>query len=187
MVANASELADSTRVVPDFNTWVQCFAIYAAVLIAKSPERAPFLLSYTSLLAQFSKRYRFPSWLLYDRKFCGEAAESGRPIGRRWMVLSGVRAQDPPSMGSKRLFPASSKRSLKRRGWVFGLRTPPLNGFEASLPGLQQAITQEEAPSGRRSWSLVGGRIGRGSLTARLGSIASTCMFVQLAKGITQS
>ena len=27
----------------DFNTWVQCFAIYAAVLIAKSPERAPFL------------------------------------------------------------------------------------------------------------------------------------------------
>ncbi len=64
---------------------------------------------------------------------------------------------------------------------------PPLNGFEASLPGLQQAITQEEAPSGRRSWSLVGGGIGRGSLTARLGSIASTCMFVQLAKGITQS
>ena len=118
MVANASELADSTRVVPDFNTWVQCFAIYAAVLIAKSPERAPFLLSYTSTLAQFSKRYRFPSWLLYDRKFRGEAAESGRPIGQRWMVLSGVRAQDPP----------------------------PLNGFEASLPGLQQAITQEEAP-----------------------------------------
>ncbi len=116
VVANASELADSTRVVPDFNTWVQCFAIYAAVLIAKSPERAPFLLSYTSTLAQFSKRYRFPSWLLYDRKFRGEAAESGRPIGQRRMVLSGVRAQDPPpSMGSKRLFPASSKRSLKRR------------------------------------------------------------------------
>ncbi len=80
MVANASELADSTRVVPDFNTWVQSFAIYAAVLIAISPERAPFLLSYTSTLAQFSKRYRFPSWLLYDWKFRGEAAESGRPI-----------------------------------------------------------------------------------------------------------
>ncbi len=159
MVANASELADSTRVVPDFNTWVQCFAIYAAVLIAKSPERAPFLLSYTSTLAQFSKRYRFPSWLLYDRKFRGEAAESGRPIGQRWMVLSGVRAQDPPpSMGSKRLFPASSKRSLKRR--------PPL-----------WASILEPC----RRWNRPG------SLTARLGSIASTCMFVQLAKGITQS
>ena len=187
MVANASELADSTRVVPDFNTWVQCFAIYTAVLIAKSPERAPFLLSYTSLLAQFSKRYRFPSWLLCDRKFRGEAAESGRPIGRRWMVLSGVRAQDPPLNGFETSLPGLQQAITQEEGLGVWAQDPPLNGFEASLPGLQQAITQEEAPSGRRSWSLVGGRIGRGSLTARLGSIASTCMFVQLANGITQS
>ncbi len=43
-------MADSMRVVPDFNTWVQCFAIYAAVLIAKAPERAPSLLSYMSTM-----------------------------------------------------------------------------------------------------------------------------------------
>lgn len=64
VVANASDMADSTRVVPDFHNWVQCFANYAAVLISKAPERAPSLLSYMSTMAQFSKRYRFPSWLL---------------------------------------------------------------------------------------------------------------------------
>ena len=138
------------------------------MLIAKSPERAPFLHSYTSTLAQFSKRYRFwqTDWSKVDG-FIG-CSGSGPPLGSKHLFPAsskrslkrreglGVWAQDPPSMG---LFPASSKRSLKRR--------PPLGVDPGALSAVESA----------------GGALP----PARLGSIASTCMFVQLAKGITQS
>ena len=66
-----------------------------------------------------------------------------------------------------------------------GLRTP-------LLPQWVRSVSSRSPASGhsrgghlrRRSWS---GGIDLESRTARLGSIASTCMFVQLAKGITQS
>ncbi len=115
------------------------------MLIAKSPERAPSLLSYTSTLAQFSKRYRFPLWLLYGLKFCGEAAESGRTD---WSKVYGglplllfYRAGSGRSEGVWGLplllfYRAGSGRSPRgvvlvcrsttlRPRALFGLRTPP--------------------------------------------------------------
>ncbi len=116
VVANASKLVDSSR-VPDFNTWVQCFAIYAAVLIAKSPERAPFLPAICLLWPNSAR-------LLYDRKFCREAAESGRMKvdgGFHSYCFIGQGVDGPPWCGPCRSldhFAASCPvRRLRRQSW----------------------------------------------------------------------
>ncbi len=40
VVANTAEMVDSTRVVPNFSTCVQCFAIYAAAQILESISKS---------------------------------------------------------------------------------------------------------------------------------------------------
>ena len=55
VLLQATDLAQSKKLIPDVATWVQCFSLYAAVLIAKSPERAPSLLSYMATICKFSK------------------------------------------------------------------------------------------------------------------------------------
>ncbi len=169
-----------SRLIPDFTTWVQCFAMYAAVLIAKAPERSPSLLSYMATMAQFSKRYTGSLRGFYTTKSSG--ARQPNPAGLTWMgastriVLLGtvprgvvrvgplitLRAQDspPPSVGSKRPFSSSFSTSNKQS----------LRG------GLLR----------RQSWSPVDDGTDRESRTARLG-IASICMCVQHAKETTQS
>ena len=78
VLLQATDLAQSKKLIPDVATWVQCFSLYAAVLIAKSPERAPSLLSYMATICKFSKRYKWPSWIIYDEQFRQEAAETGK-------------------------------------------------------------------------------------------------------------
>ncbi len=56
------------------------------VLIAKSPDRAPSLMSYMATICKFSKMYRHPSWVLYDQQFRQEAVESGL---RDWSKVDG--------------------------------------------------------------------------------------------------
>ena len=63
---------------PDAATWVQCFSLYAAMLIAKSPERAPSLLSCIATICKISKRYKWPSWMIYDEQFRQVAAGTGK-------------------------------------------------------------------------------------------------------------
>ena len=78
VLLQATDLAQSKKLIPDAATWVQCFSLYAAVLIAKSPERAPSLLSYMATICKFSKRYKWPSYIIYDEQFRQEAAETGK-------------------------------------------------------------------------------------------------------------
>ena len=54
MVIQAADLMEHRKRIPDFATWVQCFNIYAVVIIAKEPERAKNLLAYMSLIAKCS-------------------------------------------------------------------------------------------------------------------------------------
>ena len=75
-----------SRLIPDFTTWVQCFAMYAAVLIAKAPERSPSLLSYMATMAQFSKRYTGSLRGFYTTKSSG--ARQPNPAGLTWMGAS---------------------------------------------------------------------------------------------------
>ena len=72
--------------IPDLATWLQCFGIFVAMLAQQQPERVPELMAYQSIIAKASQKYKWPSWLVYDRTFCQDAAgnpsQSGesRPI-----------------------------------------------------------------------------------------------------------
>ena len=47
IVVQAEDLAQSRELIPDMGTWIQCFALYAAVVMVKEPGRATNLLAYT--------------------------------------------------------------------------------------------------------------------------------------------
>ena len=77
VVIQAADLMESRKLIPDLATWIQCFSIYAAVIITKEPERAKNLLAYMSLIAKCSLKYKWPSLVVYDLNFHQEAAEVG--------------------------------------------------------------------------------------------------------------
>ena len=76
VLVQASELVQTQRLVPDFATWVQCFAIYAAITITHSPEKAPGLMAYMLNIAKASIKFQWPSWVVYDQNFRIEAAST---------------------------------------------------------------------------------------------------------------
>ena len=55
--------------ISDFATWAQCYAVYTAVILQCQPHRAADLMAYPVETANNSKRYRWPSWLVYDQNF----------------------------------------------------------------------------------------------------------------------
>ena len=77
VVVQAADLMEHRKLIPDFATWVQCFNIYAVVVISKEPERAKNLLAYMSLIAKCSLKFEWPSWAAYDLNFRQDAADSG--------------------------------------------------------------------------------------------------------------
>ena len=78
VLLQATDLAQSRKLIPDIATWVQCFALYATVLISKAPERGPALFSYMATICKFSRQYKWPSWIVYNEQFRQEAAETGK-------------------------------------------------------------------------------------------------------------
>ena len=75
------DLASTKKVVPDLATWSQCFAIYVAVVAAHQPDRLAELMAYQASIAKASKKFKWPSWVIYDQNFRQEAA--GNP-GQSW-------------------------------------------------------------------------------------------------------
>ena len=65
----AAELYKQRKIIPDLATWVQCFALYATVILAQEPERMADLMAYASIIAKASQKYRWPSWIVYDQNF----------------------------------------------------------------------------------------------------------------------
>ena len=77
IVVQAEDLLQSKKLIPDFPTWLQCFALYASVAAKAEPKRLPDLMAYMSLIAKASKKYRWPVWVVYDQNFRQEVA--GKP------------------------------------------------------------------------------------------------------------
>ena len=46
----AADLMESRKLIPDLATWIQCFSVYAAVVIGQEPERTKNLLAYMLLM-----------------------------------------------------------------------------------------------------------------------------------------
>ena len=74
LVVQAADLAQSRKIIPDLPTWLQCFALYTAVVLKDQPERATELMAYQSIIAKASLRYKWPSWVMYDMSFRQEMA-----------------------------------------------------------------------------------------------------------------
>ena len=71
IVVQAADLLQARRVIPDLEP-VLCS--YVAVLAPHQPTRLPELMSYQSLIARSSAKFRWPSWVVYDQNFRQEAA-----------------------------------------------------------------------------------------------------------------
>lgn len=70
LLVQMQDLDNSTRkAIPDFTTWAQCFALYAAAIIMKQPDRATDLMAYFFTTASNANKYKWPSWLVYDQNF----------------------------------------------------------------------------------------------------------------------
>lgn len=74
IVVQAADLLQDRKLIPDLATWTQCFALYTAVVASHDPGRVPDLMAYQSLVARTSRKYKWPSWLVYDQNFRQEAA-----------------------------------------------------------------------------------------------------------------
>ena len=66
LVVQLEDLEGSKRLIPDFQTWVQCFAIYATALVARHPDKFMPLMAD---MAKNAKKYKWPSWVVYDQNF----------------------------------------------------------------------------------------------------------------------
>ncbi len=53
------------------------FSLYAAVLMSTYPERSSSLLMYQATIAKLSKKFKWPSWVIYDDSF-RQAAETNK-------------------------------------------------------------------------------------------------------------
>ena len=69
VLLQAADYVHLNKHIPDLTTWMQCNAIYSAVLLAKHPERAQTLLMYSAVIARLSKKFSWPSWIIYDQCF----------------------------------------------------------------------------------------------------------------------
>ena len=52
------------------------FAIFVAVVAGHQPARVPDIMGYSSLIARLSRKFRWPSWVVYNQNFCHEGAGS---------------------------------------------------------------------------------------------------------------
>ena len=62
------------RLIPDFPTWAQCFALFAAIKASAQPAIIADLMAYMTEIAKYAKRFQWPSWVIYDQNFRQEMA-----------------------------------------------------------------------------------------------------------------
>ena len=69
LVVQLEDLEGSKRLIPDFQTWTQCFVIFAAALLKRYPEKAAALMAYMYEMAKNARKFKWPSWVIYDQNF----------------------------------------------------------------------------------------------------------------------
>ena len=75
-MVRAEDLSGSRKMIPDLATWLQCFALYMAVLADKEPDPTGNLLAYMVTITKASMKYSWLSWVVYNQNFRQEAADN---------------------------------------------------------------------------------------------------------------
>ena len=78
LLLHETDFQQTKQLIPDINTWIQCFSVYTAIVVHYFPERATSMLMYTASMGKLSQKFRWPSWVIYDQAYRQEAAESGK-------------------------------------------------------------------------------------------------------------
>ena len=73
-----AEYLQAKGLISDLGTWIQCFSLYAAVVLSKFLERRTSLLLYQSTIAKLSQKFNWPSWVIYDTLHRQETADTGK-------------------------------------------------------------------------------------------------------------
>ena len=74
VVVQAEDLTTSRKLILNFETWSQRFALYAVVRISDKPSLAGDLMAYFYSIAPMVRKHLWPSWILYDQAFREESA-----------------------------------------------------------------------------------------------------------------
>ena len=85
VLLHATDYFQSRRLIPDLATWVQCFAIYMAIILTKEPVRAFSLLKYMSSIAKLQESSNgLRGW--YTTTLIGKRLRKmARQTGRAWI------------------------------------------------------------------------------------------------------
>ena len=73
ILVNAYELMQQHRLIPDLATWLQCCALYIAVVCSRNPGRTNNHMGYMAQIAKTSLQFKWPSWVIFDHNFRQEA------------------------------------------------------------------------------------------------------------------
>ena len=130
---NERQVASCKRLptVTDIIDWIQCFAVYMAIISRHKPKRIADLLGYQSLIIGASMDCREGKWVIYDRRFRLKASASRNA---QWSVIDVTLEYDFPRKGysessAGRLHPLCFK--------PFPTVTTPIS-IPTNLPGLEQ-------------------------------------------------
>ena len=74
ILVNGYDYLQQRCLIPDLATWLQCCALYTAIICSRNPGRLTDLLGYMAQIPKASQRFKWPSWVVYDLNFRQEAA-----------------------------------------------------------------------------------------------------------------
>ena len=61
--------------MPDLQTWMQCFSVYASVFALKYPQHIPELLAYSRDIMRASGQFKWPFYVIYNIYYCRHMAD----------------------------------------------------------------------------------------------------------------
>ena len=172
VVVQAADLVRSRRIIPDLATWMQCYAIYVAVKGGHSPDVVPELMAYQAIIAKASRKFKWPSWVVYDQNFRQEAASCA---GQSW-----ARAFMPNASRGRRYRGKAGAPHV--RVWTTPQRTAPSS--QGSGPDRQQQARPKGGQGHRQTRCAENTTNSMG--TAPMAKGASTYMPAVLAGAHTQ-
>ena len=77
--------ARQSRKVTDINSWLQCYAVYVAILGPQEPQVVPELMAYMAFMIRVSQDYEGLGWVRYDSAFRRQAALS---CNKKWSTIN---------------------------------------------------------------------------------------------------
>ena len=72
------------RQIEDISTWLQCFAVYTAVLAKRHPDIIDDMMAYMITIMQAQIEFEDPAWTTYDEAYRDKAATTGN---RKWSEI----------------------------------------------------------------------------------------------------